>query len=89
MRCQQDRYGHNHDNDHMRRWKQPVPLGRDVYDPDDSRHDKGMDHDLLRAPQPGEVVAPAAPAVQQTRRDYGPAEVLKTPVFWVMYAPFA
>ena len=33
---------------------------------------------LLRAPQPGEVVSPATPAVQQTRRDYGPAEVLKT-----------
>jgi OFA family oxalate/formate antiporter-like MFS transporter len=43
---------------------------------------------LLRAPQASEVVAPAAPAVQQTRRDYGPAEVLKTPVFWVMYAMF-
>jgi OFA family oxalate/formate antiporter-like MFS transporter len=43
---------------------------------------------LLRAPQAGEVVAPAAPAVQQTRRDYGPTEVLKTPVFWVMYAMF-
>src|SRR4051812_42832140 len=43
---------------------------------------------LLRAPQPGEVTSPATPAVQQTRRDYGPAEVLKTPVFWVMYAMF-
>ncbi len=43
---------------------------------------------LLRAPEAGEVVAPAAPAVQQTRRDYGPTEVLKTPVFWVMYAMF-
>jgi OFA family oxalate/formate antiporter-like MFS transporter len=43
---------------------------------------------LLRAPQAGEVVTPAASAVQQTRRDYGPAEVLKTPVFWVMYAMF-
>jgi MFS transporter, OFA family, oxalate/formate antiporter len=43
---------------------------------------------LLRAPQAGEVVAPAAPAVKQTRRDYGPAEVVKTPVFWVMYAMF-
>ena len=31
---------------------------------------------------------PPAGAVQQTRRDYGPAEVLKTPVFWVMYAMF-
>src|SRR3954465_1347983 len=35
---------------------------------------------LLRAPQAGEVVVPPAGAVQQTRRDYGPAEVLKTPV---------
>jgi OFA family oxalate/formate antiporter-like MFS transporter len=44
---------------------------------------------LLRAPEAGEVAAPAAAAaVQQTRRDYGPAEVLKTPVFWVMYVMF-
>jgi OFA family oxalate/formate antiporter-like MFS transporter len=43
---------------------------------------------LMRAPRTGEVVAPVAPAVQQTRRDYGPAEVLRTPVFWVMYAMF-
>src|SRR5258708_3969792 len=43
---------------------------------------------FLRAPEDGEVAVPAAPAVQQTRRDYGPAEVLKTPVFWVMYAMF-
>ena len=43
---------------------------------------------FLRAPQAGEVVVPADPAVQQTRRDYGRAEVLKTPPFWVMYAMF-
>jgi OFA family oxalate/formate antiporter-like MFS transporter len=43
---------------------------------------------LLRAPEAGEVASPAAPAVQQTRRDYRPAEALKTPVFWVMYAMF-
>jgi OFA family oxalate/formate antiporter-like MFS transporter len=43
---------------------------------------------FLRAPQAGEVPIPASPAVQQTRRDYGPAEVLKTPPFWVMYAMF-
>jgi OFA family oxalate/formate antiporter-like MFS transporter len=43
---------------------------------------------LLRAPAPGEVASPASPAVQQTRRDYSPQEVLKTPVFWVMYAMF-
>jgi MFS transporter, OFA family, oxalate/formate antiporter len=43
---------------------------------------------FLRAPAAGEVPAPAAPAVQQTRRDYGPAEVLTTPPFWVMYVMF-
>jgi MFS transporter, OFA family, oxalate/formate antiporter len=43
---------------------------------------------LLRAPAPGEVASPVSPAVQQTRRDYKPSEVLKTPVFWVMYAMF-
>jgi OFA family oxalate/formate antiporter-like MFS transporter len=43
---------------------------------------------LLRAPAPGEVASPASPAVEQTRRDYSPQEVLKTPVFWVMYAMF-
>jgi len=43
---------------------------------------------LLRAPQAGEVPVPASPAVQQTRRDYGPADAVRTPVFWVMYAMF-
>src|SRR5207302_11469025 len=43
---------------------------------------------LLRAPESGEVAAPAAPAVQQTRRDYQWHEAVKTPVFWVMYAMF-
>ena len=43
---------------------------------------------FLRAPEAGEVPAPAAPAVQQTRRDYSPSEVLKTPVFYVMYVMF-
>ena len=43
---------------------------------------------FLRAPQAGEVKVPAAPAVQQTRRDHGPAEVLRSPPFWVMYAMF-
>jgi len=43
---------------------------------------------FLRAPQPGEVAAPAAPAVQQSRRDFTPGEVLKTAPFWVMYAMF-
>jgi OFA family oxalate/formate antiporter-like MFS transporter len=43
---------------------------------------------FLRAPQPGEVKAPPAAAVQQTQRDYTPAEVLRSPVFYVMYAMF-
>jgi len=43
---------------------------------------------FLRAPQAGEVAAPAAPAVQQSRRDFTPVEVLKTAPFWVMYAMF-
>jgi OFA family oxalate/formate antiporter-like MFS transporter len=42
----------------------------------------------LRAPQPGEVSTPVAPAVQQTRRDYQWHEAIRTPVFWVMYAMF-
>jgi len=41
---------------------------------------------LLRAPETGEV--PASQAVQQSRRDYEWAEVLKTPVFYVMYIMF-
>ena len=43
---------------------------------------------LLRAPEKGEVPAPLKQAVQQTRRDYAPQEVLRTPVFWVMYLMF-
>src|SRR5690242_3765838 len=43
---------------------------------------------LLRAPQAGEVPAPASSAVQQSRRDYAPAEVLRSPPFWLMYAMF-
>src|ERR671918_2519720 len=36
---------------------------------------------LLRAPEAGEVPSPPSGAVQQTRRDFRPAEALKTPVF--------
>jgi OFA family oxalate/formate antiporter-like MFS transporter len=43
---------------------------------------------LLRAPEAGEVVPPAAPAVEQTRRDYAPAEVIVSPPFWLMYVMF-
>jgi len=41
---------------------------------------------FLRAPQAAEV--PVVAAVQQSRREYQPAEVLNTPVFWVMYLMF-
>jgi MFS transporter, OFA family, oxalate/formate antiporter len=41
---------------------------------------------LLRAPQPGEV--PASTRVRQSARDYTPAEILLSPIFWVMYAMF-
>jgi OFA family oxalate/formate antiporter-like MFS transporter len=43
---------------------------------------------LLKAPHGSEAPVPARPAVQQTRRDYGPTEAIRTPVFWVMYAMF-
>src|SRR6516165_3244407 len=44
---------------------------------------------LLRAPEPGKVVVPAAPAVQQTRRDYTPTEVLAPLATWQFYkSPF-
>jgi OFA family oxalate/formate antiporter-like MFS transporter len=41
---------------------------------------------LLRAPETAEV--PASQAVQQSRRDYEWTEVLKTPVFYIMYIMF-
>jgi OFA family oxalate/formate antiporter-like MFS transporter len=41
---------------------------------------------FLRAPAGGEV--PASTTVQQSRRDFAWNEVLKTPIFWVMYAMF-
>jgi OFA family oxalate/formate antiporter-like MFS transporter len=42
----------------------------------------------LRAPQPAEVAASAHPLVQQSKRDYAPADVLKSTPFWLMYAMF-
>jgi OFA family oxalate/formate antiporter-like MFS transporter len=41
---------------------------------------------LLRAPRPGE--APASTRLQQSARDYSPLEVLRSPIFWVLYAMF-
>ncbi len=43
---------------------------------------------LLRAPDPGEIPASLAPKVQQSAKSYSPAQVLATPVFWLMYVMF-
>jgi OFA family oxalate/formate antiporter-like MFS transporter len=43
---------------------------------------------FLRAPAAGEVPAPSTTNVQQSRREYSPAEALQTPIFYVMYAMF-
>jgi OFA family oxalate/formate antiporter-like MFS transporter len=43
---------------------------------------------LLRAPDPGETAGAAAPKVAQTTRSYSPAQVLSTPVFWLLYIMF-
>jgi len=43
---------------------------------------------ILRAPQRGEVAAPAPSHLRQTDRDAGPGQVLQSPIFWVMYAMF-
>jgi OFA family oxalate/formate antiporter-like MFS transporter len=42
---------------------------------------------LLRAPVPGETPAPQA-RLQQSARDYTPLEMVRSPIFWVMYAMF-
>ena len=41
---------------------------------------------LLLAPRPGQV--PASTLVQQSARSYTPGEMLRTPIFWVMYLMF-
>src|SRR5215468_5991171 len=43
---------------------------------------------FLRAPRANEALIPAAPAIQQTNRDFTPGEVLKAPTFWAMYTMF-
>jgi len=42
---------------------------------------------LLATPAKGQLPV-AKPKVVQTRRDYAPSEMLRSPVFWVMYAMF-
>jgi OFA family oxalate/formate antiporter-like MFS transporter len=41
---------------------------------------------LLRAPRPGE--APVSRRLQQSVRNYTPIEMLRSPIFWVLYAMF-
>jgi OFA family oxalate/formate antiporter-like MFS transporter len=43
---------------------------------------------LFRAPEPGELAGTAAPKVKQSSRSYTPGQVLKAPVFWVLYVMF-
>jgi len=43
---------------------------------------------LMRAPLPGEAVQTAPVKVAQSARSYAPPEVLRSPVFWVLYAMF-
>jgi OFA family oxalate/formate antiporter-like MFS transporter len=43
---------------------------------------------FLRGPEPGEVPVISAPKVIQTTRSYSPDEVLKSPVFWLLYLMF-
>lgn len=44
---------------------------------------------FLFAPKPGQVPAPAITAANvQSRRDYAPSEVLRQPIFWLMYVMF-
>jgi OFA family oxalate/formate antiporter-like MFS transporter len=43
---------------------------------------------LMRAPLPGEAVQSAPVRVAQSARSYAPMDVLRSPVFWVLYAMF-
>jgi MFS transporter, OFA family, oxalate/formate antiporter len=43
---------------------------------------------LTRAPEAKKITGASDAKVQQTRREYSPGEVVRKPVFWVMYAMF-
>jgi OFA family oxalate/formate antiporter-like MFS transporter len=43
---------------------------------------------LTRAPESKKIAGSSQAKVQQTRREYAPSEVVRKPVFWVMYAMF-
>src|SRR5204863_247417 len=43
---------------------------------------------LLKAPKPGEAPRPAVRRIAQGTRDFRPMEMLRTPLFWVLYVMF-
>ena len=43
---------------------------------------------LLKAPLPGQIKATTKKRVNQSLRDFTPGEMLKTPLFWVLYVMF-
>jgi OFA family oxalate/formate antiporter-like MFS transporter len=43
---------------------------------------------LTKAPDAKKITGAAVAKVQQTRREYGPGEMVRKPVFWVMYLMF-
>jgi MFS transporter, OFA family, oxalate/formate antiporter len=43
---------------------------------------------FLRGPEPGELAFAPAPKVEQSARNFTPAEVLVSPVFWLLYVMF-
>jgi MFS transporter, OFA family, oxalate/formate antiporter len=43
---------------------------------------------LLRAPASGEIPVTTAPRVIQTTQSYAPHQILRSPVFWVLYVMF-
>ncbi|HEY5128316.1 MAG TPA: oxalate/formate MFS antiporter [Bradyrhizobium sp.] len=43
---------------------------------------------FLRAPEPGEMAAAPAAKVAQSSRNYTPAEVMSSPIFWILYVMF-
>ncbi|MGZ5846073.1 MAG: oxalate/formate MFS antiporter, partial [Ramlibacter sp.] len=43
---------------------------------------------LTRAPETRAIPGAAAAKVQQSRKEYSPGEIVRTPVFWIMYLMF-
>src|SRR6516165_7329967 len=77
-----DHYSHRQ-CDQVERLSKRLPLVRTC-----AGHRGAACRSAIARPQPGEVPASAAAAVQQSRRDYQWHETIRTPVFWVMYAMF-